>query len=87
MDRPMPADPTEQRLLRLEAETILLRGVVAHLAAFSGPQARVAIVRNLTGSASAIGRETARSTEHDEIIAKKARELLTMIASGAAGAG
>jgi hypothetical protein len=79
-----PKNSNDERLVRLEAELILLRAVIAHLAPAADPQARVGIVRKLTGPAATITPEHPRTDEHDKIIAEAARTLLKMMAASAA---
>jgi hypothetical protein len=84
-DQPLDEITLGQRVLRLEAEAILLRTAVAHLAAAATPAARLAIVQRLTGPAAGISPQLARTPAHDEVMTEMAREMLKMIADSASG--
>lgn len=74
------ADPTIAaqlaRLDVLEAETTILRYVVAQLAMHADPRSRVAIVRALTGAPISVAPES----PNQEALRQSARSLLRMIA-------
>jgi hypothetical protein len=84
---PVPVHPIDERLARLEAENILLKSIIASLAAFADPQAKVAIVRKLTGPPAALTAPALSFPAQEEVLARTARDLLRMIAAGASGGG
>lgn len=79
---PAPSDRLEQ----IETELMVLHAVIARIAAFADPRARVEIVQMLTNAPQSFPAAQPRSSQQDAALRQAARDTLSRIAGpGPAG--